>query len=166
MAAGTLISVDEYLRTSYSPDREYVDGELVEMHVGDWLHSLVQSNLIFALRTKYPHLKVVPELRSKVTATRYRLPDVSVLLEPPSGRVLTAPALIAIEIISEDDTVSRLLEKLNEYEALGTPNIWTFDPRTHEMFTFRKRALTMVTGDTISTTDGAIQLTREEIFRD
>ena len=35
MATGTLISVDEYLRTSYSPDKEYVDGILVERNVGE-----------------------------------------------------------------------------------------------------------------------------------
>ena len=33
MGAGTLISVEEYLRTSYSPDKEYVDGVLVERNV-------------------------------------------------------------------------------------------------------------------------------------
>ena len=83
MSAATLISVEEYLRTSYSPDREYVDGVLVERNVGDWFHSLIESNIIFALRTRYPHLKVVPELRSKVSPNRYRLPDVCVLLRAP-----------------------------------------------------------------------------------
>ncbi len=49
----TPISVDEYLRTSYSPDVEYVDGALVELNVGDPLYSLVQSNIIFALPTGF-----------------------------------------------------------------------------------------------------------------
>jgi hypothetical protein len=35
MSTGTLISVEEYLRTSYSPDMEYVDGELVEINVAN-----------------------------------------------------------------------------------------------------------------------------------
>lgn len=55
------VTVEEYLNTSYEPDVEYVDGILVKRNVGDWLHSLVQSNLLFALRKKYPHLKVVAE---------------------------------------------------------------------------------------------------------
>ena len=70
-----LVSVEEYLNTRYDPDVEFVDGVLVERNVGDWLHSLIQSNILFALRRKYPHLKVVAELRSSVTGTRYRLPD-------------------------------------------------------------------------------------------
>ncbi len=166
MATGTLISVDEYLATSYSPDKEYVDGVLVERIVGDWLHSLIQSNLIFAFRNKYPTLKVVGELRSKVTPTRYRLPDVSVLLNAPSGRVHVDPALIAIEILSEDDTFNRLIEKLKEYEAIGTANIWVFEPVGRLMFVFQDNALREITGDSIATTDGRFALTREEIFRD
>ena len=44
MSAGALISVEEYLNTSYDPDVEYVDGALVERHAGDWLRSLIQRN--------------------------------------------------------------------------------------------------------------------------
>ena len=44
MGVETLISVEEYLNTSYDPDVEYVDGVLEERNVGDWLHSLVQVN--------------------------------------------------------------------------------------------------------------------------
>jgi hypothetical protein len=34
MSVGTLISLDEYLRTSFDPDCDFVDGEVVERHVG------------------------------------------------------------------------------------------------------------------------------------
>jgi hypothetical protein len=37
MGVETLISVAEYLNTSYDPDMEFVDGVLVERNVGDWL---------------------------------------------------------------------------------------------------------------------------------
>jgi hypothetical protein len=46
MSVETLISVEEYLSTACHPDVEYEDGVLVERNVGDWLHSLVQRNLI------------------------------------------------------------------------------------------------------------------------
>src|SRR5204862_5594649 len=84
MAVNTLIPVEEYLNTSYDPDVEYVDGVLVERNVGDYLHSLVQGNLILAFSIKYPHVKALPELRSKTQETRYRLPDVCVLLAAPN----------------------------------------------------------------------------------
>lgn len=62
-----MVDLQEYLNTPYDPDVEFVDGVLVECHRGDWLHSMIQSNVLFALRQKYPHLKVVAELRSSVT---------------------------------------------------------------------------------------------------
>ena len=97
MKARTSISVEEYLNTSYDPDVEYVDGVLVERNVGDEQHSNVQSNVVFALRSKYKNIKVYPELRSRVTKTRYRLPDVCVTLRPPTGqKALLEAAFLAI----------------------------------------------------------------------
>jgi len=39
----TLVPLEEYLNTSYSPDREYRDGVLVERNVGDWAHARLQA---------------------------------------------------------------------------------------------------------------------------
>jgi hypothetical protein len=47
------VSLEEYRLTSYDPDMEFVDGVLVERN-GDWLHSSIQSNILVALRRKYP----------------------------------------------------------------------------------------------------------------
>ena len=166
MGVETLISVEEYLHTSYDPDVEYVDGVLVERNVGDYLHSLVQSNIIFALRSKYPNIKAVPELRGKVNPTRYRLPDVTVLLSAPRTKVLLEAAFIAIEILSEDDRMSLVIEKLKEYAAIGTPHIWVFDPRVRLMFTFQSNSLREVEGDTIATDEPRLELTRAEVFQE
>lgn len=95
MSIETLISVEEYLRTSYDPDVEYVDGVLVERNVGALVHSLVQRNIIIALSRKYPRVYAVPELRSKTAATRYRLPDVCVMLALPKTKYLLDAAFLA-----------------------------------------------------------------------
>ena len=159
------MTVEQYLNTSYDPDVEYVDGTLLERNVGDWLHSLIQSNIISALRTKYPQLKVVPELRSQTAATRFRLPDVAVLREAPDERYLTAPPLIAIEILSESDCMSAVMEKLHEYDAYGTPNIWVIDPRLRQISAFHAGVLKEISGDTLFTARKEIALTRAEIFQ-
>jgi Uma2 family endonuclease len=166
MAVETLISVEEYLRTSYSPDVEYVDGALVELNVGDWLHSLVQRNIIVALSRRYPHIYALPELRSQTKANRFRLPDVSILLQPLKTHILLDPPFAAIEILSEDDRMSRVIERLQEFAAIGTPNIWLIDPRLKQMFTFHGSALQEVKGDVIATEDPRLELTRAEIFQE
>jgi Uma2 family endonuclease len=159
-----LISVEEYLTTAYDPDVEYVDGVLVARGVGDWLHALIQSNVLFALRKKYPHLKVVAELRSSVTATRYRLPDVCVLLSAPTTRYLLDAAFIVVEILSEGDVMSVVVEKLREYAAKGVQNVWVIDPRLRLMWSYSGHTLVEVETDLISTTDGSVELSHDEIF--
>ena len=165
MSVGTLVSVEQYLNSAYEPDVEYVDGVLVERNVGDWLHSLIQSNLIFAIRTRYPHLKVVPELRSQTTDTRFRLPDVTVLLAAPATRYLMDAAFLAVEILSEEDRMTNVMEKLFEYEQKGVENIWLIDPRIERLSIFRAGALTQVDGGTISTQNGEVELSRADIFQ-
>ena len=50
MKAATLVPVEEYLRTTYHPDCDYVDGEVLERNVGERDHSKVQRELIYYLR--------------------------------------------------------------------------------------------------------------------
>lgn len=42
MATAVLISLVEYLRTSYRPDCDYLDGEVVERNFGEFDHSSAQ----------------------------------------------------------------------------------------------------------------------------
>jgi Uma2 family endonuclease len=169
MSLGALVSLDEYLKTSYEPDLEYVDGVLEERNMGDWLHSLIQRNLIIALSRKYPQFYAVPELRSQTKSTRYRLPDVCVLLAPPKTKFLLDAAFLTIEILSEDDKMTKVIEKLDEYEGKGVPNIWLIDPRLRKMSIYSSGDLHEVRGDVMATAalaGGApIELTRDEIFR-
>jgi Uma2 family endonuclease len=164
MSTATLVPVEEYLNTSYDPDVEYVDGVLMERNVGDWLHSLIQRNLILAFGRRYPTIYAVPELRSQTMQTRYRLPDVCAPLAPPRTKYLVDAAHIAIEILSEDDRMSKMLEKLEEYAIKGVPNIWLIDPRLQRVSVYIDGDLELVKNDTISTSDG-IELTRDEIFQ-
>jgi len=167
MSVETLVPVEEYLNTSYDPDVEYVDGVLVERNVGDWLHSMVQSNLIFILRSKYSRVYVVPEFRSQTRATRYRLPDVCVLLKAPKTRYLLDAAFLAIEILSEDDRMSKMMEKLEEYDRKGVPNIWLIDPRLRKTAVYSSGVLNEMRGGLIATNcDPRLELSSDEIFQD
>jgi Uma2 family endonuclease len=165
MGVETLIPVDEYLSTSYDPDVEYVDGVLVERNVGDWLHSLIQSNIIFHLRRKYPGIYVVPELRSQTRLTRYRLPDVCVVLQAPTPKFLLDAAFVAVEILSEDDRMSRMMEKLEEYHEKGIRHIWLIDPRLQKVSVYTGGTLNEVRGAVVATADPRLELSREEIFQ-
>jgi Uma2 family endonuclease len=167
MGVETLISVEEYLSTSYDPDVEYVDGVLVERNVGDWPHSLVQRNLIVSLSRKYPEIFAVPELRSQTRATRFRLPDVCVLLARPRTKYMVDAAFLAIEVLSEDDRMTKTMERLEEFDRKGVPNIWVIDPRLLTVSIYSNGVLNEVRDARIATAgDPCLELTRDEIFRD
>src|ERR1017187_9837216 len=51
MATNTVIPVSEYLRTSYSPDCDYVDGEVQERNMGEQDHSDLQTRIAVLLST-------------------------------------------------------------------------------------------------------------------
>jgi Uma2 family endonuclease len=117
-------SIDDYLETDYSPDREFVDGAVVERHVGERPHSRVLGNVVFSLRNCDPRLFVWPEQRVRTIPNRCRVPDVCVTTQDPFTDVFETPPLICIEILSRRDEMSDVLEKLEEYAAAGVRYIW------------------------------------------
>jgi Uma2 family endonuclease len=165
MSVDAPASIVEYLDTSYSPDREYVDGVIVERNWGEKTHSWVQANLIAAFRQGYPDQFVRAEQRVRTTASRSRIPDVCVTLEEPLDDVFQTPPFIAVEILSKGDDMSEVLEKLEEYWGFGVPHIWLLDPRRKKGFIYRGECLEEVTGGTIEASDPRIGLALEEVFR-
>ena len=131
MAVRSQISVEEYLHTSYRPDCDYVDGEVLERNLGERDHSKAQREILFFLSARYPRLRerVFPEQRVQVTPARFRIPDVCVLAEDaPDDQIVQVPPLLCIEILSREDTVSRLMERINDYFRMGVPCCWVLDP--------------------------------------
>src|ERR1043165_8155110 len=131
MATLAAVPVEEYLRTTYNPDREYVGGQLVERHVGEYFHSMLQGLITGELlaRRHERRFRVFPEQRTRVSdEPRFRIPDVSVKALPHQvNPILTRPDLV-IEIISPDDEPLEMLEKIGDYQRAGIPYIWIVDP--------------------------------------
>jgi Uma2 family endonuclease len=133
MSVETLLSLKEYLDTSYSPDREYRDGVLVERNVGDEAHSLLQALLTVYIgnRRKQWNILVYTELRVRVREKWYPIPDVCVYSKPKfEGRYPSSPPLLWIEILSHDDRMVDVWKKVNELVALGVPYVWIIEPNT------------------------------------
>src|ERR1700739_3926872 len=76
-----LWTVREYLRTSWSPDREFVDGRIEERNLGEKEHSIIQRYLTFLFMLKRDEwaAEVFPELRAQTKAGNFRIPDVLVV---------------------------------------------------------------------------------------
>jgi Uma2 family endonuclease len=138
MDAKTAVSVEEYLHTSFPDlDQEYRDGELVERTLPDTLHSMTQGALcvFFGVRRKELSVYACPELRLKVRERLYRIPDIAVFHPTlPTAGVPDTPPLIAIEILSPDDRLAAVREKLEEYHRWGVKHVWLVDPHQRRMY--------------------------------
>jgi Uma2 family endonuclease len=133
MATATHIPLEVYLRSSYEPDAEYVDGDIEERNAGEYDHNAVQKAVLiwFYLHEKEWHIRGIQEQRTRVAPSRVRLPDVSVFSRDlPIEQVFTRPQLIAVEVLSPEDRHSKIDEKIQDYIKFGVQNVWVIDPTT------------------------------------
>jgi Uma2 family endonuclease len=139
MATGTLVSPEEYLSTSYRPDCDYVDGVVLERNLGEQDHSRLQMALAAFLfnRERQWAIHVFPEQRVQVSRTRFRVPDICVVCGPrPVEQIFTTPPFICIEILSKDDTMTQMQERIDDYLNFGVGHVWLIDPRTRRAYDF------------------------------
>jgi Uma2 family endonuclease len=130
MATSTRLSLFEYLKTSYRPDREYVDGELLERNVGKWEHARLQALLAiwFGSQEKAWSVKVAAEQRLQVSSTRVRIPDVMLVSRGPQPEVIVTPPVLVVEILSPEDTYTETQSRAADYLRMGIPCVWIIDP--------------------------------------
>jgi Uma2 family endonuclease len=139
VATTTHVPVEVYLRSSYEPDAEYVDGKIEERPMGEREHALWQKAILkwFWQHEKEWGVEVLQELRVQVAATRYRVPDVIVLdRSQPSEEVITHPPLAVLEILSPEDTLQRLKRRLEDYRIMGIEEIRVIDPQDSAFYRY------------------------------
>jgi Uma2 family endonuclease len=136
----TLVPVDVYLHSSYEPDAEYVDGMIEERPMGEFDHSSWQAAILrwFCLHAKEWNIRALASLTVRVAATRYRVPDVTVLDRSlPIEQIITRPPLAVFEVLSPEDTLQRLKRKLEDFRNMGIPEIWVIDPEDTTFYRYQ-----------------------------
>jgi len=166
MSARTLISEEEYLRMPFEDrEMEYVDGELVERSLPNYLHSRAQRKLVSRfdrLGERLP-LHPCPELRLRVAPDRYRVLDLAVYVgDEPTEAMPTHPPLVAIEIVSPDDRYDDLMQRLHEYHTWGIPNVWLVDPQLRRFSVYGSQGLLAVAA--LELPEFGVRISPEEIF--
>ena len=151
---GTTVSLDEYLNTSYRPDMDFVDGELVERNVGTQSHGrlmCIAASFLSPMRKSH-RVETFLSVRLLVNRAtgRHRIPDVMAVGIPyQRGKVITDVPLIIVEIKSPDDTFDDILERCLDYEKLQVPHILVMDPENRRTWKFVDSGLLLVTSESI-----------------
>lgn len=168
MSTQTLVSVAEYLSTSFRPDREYLDGMILERAVGERDHSRLQMRLSAYLfqREESLGIDVVVEQRVQVRPDRFRIPDICVLAHGTKpAPVYTEPPFLCVEILSKDDAMSGMLERIHDYLEFGVSYVWVIDPRTQRAWTYTRHEIREVTDAVLRTVNPDIAVPFADIFK-
>jgi len=167
MATKTLVTVEEYLTTVYRPDCDYVDGEVLERNLGEREHSYIQAALVsyFFARRKAWNLEVYPEQRVQVRENRFRIPDICVVLGGTKEKIFTTPPFLCVEILSPEDRMGRVQDRIDDYFAMGVQNVWVINPaRRCAYYATATGDLHRVTTGVLCTTDPLLEVPLAEIF--
>ena len=100
--------------------------------MGKWEHARVQALLAawFISHEGLWDVVTSTEQRLRVSPTSIRIPDLVVLRPGPQPDVLGDPPLLAIEILSPNDTYSDTQERSEDYLRMGVSCLWIIDPTT------------------------------------
>ncbi len=152
--AKTLVSVEDYLHTSYETEMEYVDGVLEERNVGEWWHAAWQACIgsFFFSQSDSWNIRVRLAQRTRIGERRYRVPDVAVFDEhTPPDPVAITPPLIAFEVLSPEDRIYRMIVRLADFESMSVPAIYVVQPEDGGLMRFQ---------------DGGLKAADEVVLRD
>lgn len=167
MGTATLITVEQYLATSYRPDCDFVDGVVLERNLGQKDHSKLQREVLawFHARRHEFRIAAFPEQRVRVSSRRFRIPDVCVTKLPePDEQVFTAPPHICIEVLSPDDTFPRVQERFDDYLRMGVANIWLLDPDLRRGWIITEKGHLAALDGVLRTQDGLVAMPIADLF--
>lgn len=133
---------EDWIRISESEDRlwELVDGVLVEKAMGYYESGLAAVLIYFVRHYLENHdlgIVVGADGASRYAPGLVRIPDVSFVSwkKLPEGKTPREPLPdlvpdLAVEVLSEGNTVEEMERKLKEYFKAGVQLVWYIDPKT------------------------------------
>lgn len=135
------LTVEEFQK-QYGHEKPYYEfwhGEPVQKSMATWLHGLLQRILMELL--SQAGYKAASEVTLKIDPSFQPIPDVIATrgrIEQPYPR---KGLEIVIEIISEDDSLSRVLTKCRAYRSWGFEQVYVVDPEARIVFRWAENRL-------------------------
>jgi len=158
----TIVPVREYLSEVYRPDCDYVDGEVRERNMGEHDHARLQALIASWFLGHEAEWKIESLIEQRVRAgeARYRIPDVCLLhADAPYEKIIEHPPLLCIEILSPEDRLTRVVERIEDFLRMGVEHVWLIDPTQRKSFVCKPGSMT-------EPQDGQLKIAGTPIFLD
>ena len=165
--ASTLISIEEYLRTSYHPDCDYVEGEIQERNLGEREHARLQALLTvwFGNNEKAWNVYALVEQRIRVAPRRVRIADICLVRrDAPREQVIVTPPLLCVEILSPEDRLPRAARVMEDYARMGVANLWLLDPKDRVAYDYAGKGLLKLTSERLAIPNTEIHVDLPALF--
>jgi Uma2 family endonuclease len=162
-----LITGEELARMADVGSCELVEGRIVPVSPGGTEHSVVTTNALRILDAFVRPARLGLVLTGEVGLYTRHNPDtvrgadvafISTTRLERRSRALTfldVASELIVEVLSQDDTLAKLADKLREYFAADVKLVWVVDPRARRVHVYRslgdRRELTE--GDTLAGDD-------------
>jgi Uma2 family endonuclease len=174
------ITLEEFLELpDTKPASEYIDGEIIQKPMPQFQHSVIQGRLLIELTLAWRDAEVAqafPELRC-VFGGRAVVPDVVVfedanIFYDDNGDIVNAvniPPDWTIEILSPEQSTTKVLKNISHCLAHGTQMGWLIDPADRSVFICLPDQIFQIIDEPttilpVPAFAAAIELTVEQIF--
>ena len=149
-APSKMLTLAEFLQLPETkPVSEYIDGQIIQKPMPQGKHSVIQGELVPAINGVVKRNRIArafPELRCTF-GSRSTVPDVAVFLwnripRDENGEVANtflAPPDWTIEILSPDQSQTKVTKNILHCLQHGTEVGWLIDPREQTVFIYRSK---------------------------
>jgi len=167
---GVTVPLEEYLETSYRPDCDWIDGEVIQRNMGEKPHNRIQQFLCQYLgnREREWQILVYPEQRVQTSAKHYRVADVCVTgrgaAEEADALIVRTPPLLCVEILSRRDSLIDMQDRVDDYKGLGTRQVWLIDPFRRRAYMANEHGFVRPEQDVLTVPGTHIRVTLKEMF--
>jgi Uma2 family endonuclease len=121
------------------PYYEFWNGEAVQKSASTWIHGLLQG--ILASFLSQAGYTAGSEVKLKIDPDFHPIPDVIATRGRVELPYPTKSVEIVLEILSDDDPMSRILTKCRAYQNWGFEQVYVVDPKTRIVFRWADQRL-------------------------
>lgn len=139
VAAKLTVAEFEKQYAGEKPYYEYWYGEAIQKSMANWVHGLLQ--IILATLLSEAGYKSGSEVKLKIVPDFHPIPDVIATRRPVEMPYPTRAVDVVIEILSEDDLISRVLTKCRTYDSWGFEHVYVVDPANRIVFRWHDHRL-------------------------
>jgi Uma2 family endonuclease len=148
-----LINADEFFDWANQPENrdkrfELVRGEIVEMSRPGKMHGMVCGNLAWILGNYVRQRKkgyvcsndtgvLVERQPDTVRGPDVMLFDDAETADQVDRKFAKNPPLLAVEVLSPNDTMGQMLKRVREQLRFGTGMVWVVDPDARDVIVYR-----------------------------